>query len=176
MKRTIVVDDLDGESEGAQEVDFALDGDAYQIDLCEPNLKLLKEALRPYIDVARPVRNAPPPARRIQRRGHPPVAKPQRVQPMQPVQHAPVVQPEPVIEPEPATVSLPAAPKGQDDVRHSPEELKSIRSWAKAKGVPLAPKARVPQCVWDAWRNGDLSLLDEKHRPPVDLEPSEATG
>lgn len=46
------VDDLDG-SEAEGEVNFALDGKTYAIDLSEKNKQLLTEALQPYIDAAR---------------------------------------------------------------------------------------------------------------------------
>lgn len=149
MKRTIVVvtDDLDGVSEGAKEVEFALDGDAYAIDLCVVNEKLLNEALRPYIDAARPVKN---PARN----GHRPK---RRVQRAQPVRHAPPTAP---------TAAPATEPAGQDEgVLHSKEELAAVRGWAKSKGVKITLRGRVPQDVWDAWRNSDLTLLAEKRRP-----------
>ena len=150
MIRTIVVvtDDLDGVSEGAKEVEFALDGRAYAIDLAVVNEKLLNEALRPYIDAARPVRNGHRPKRRVQR--------------AQPVRHAPAT--EPATEPAVAPATEPA---GQDEgVLHSKEELAAVRGWAKSKGVRITLRGRIPQDVWDAWRNnGDLTLLAEKRRP-----------
>lgn len=150
MKRTIVVvtDDLDGVTEGAGEVEFALDGNAYAIDLCVVNRKKLDEVLRTYIDAARPVKN---PARN----GHRPK---RRVQRAQPVRHAPPTAP---------TAAPATEPAGQDEgVLHSKEELTAVRGWAKSKGVRITLRGRIPQDVWDAWRNnGDLTLLAEKRRP-----------
>jgi hypothetical protein len=48
----IITDDLDG-SEGAETVKFGLDGVQYEIDLAEKNATKLREALAPYIAVAR---------------------------------------------------------------------------------------------------------------------------
>ena len=46
------VDDLDG-SEASGTVDFGLDGRRYEIDLSEANAARLREALAPFIGVAR---------------------------------------------------------------------------------------------------------------------------
>jgi hypothetical protein len=48
----ILVDDLDG-SEAAEQVQFAVDGRAYEIDLSAENSAKLREALAPYISAAR---------------------------------------------------------------------------------------------------------------------------
>lgn len=158
MKSTIVVvtDDLDGVTEGAEEVEFGLDGAAYEIDLCVVNRKKLDEVLRTYIDAARPVKN---PARN----GH---RTKRRVQRTRSAWHAPAV--EPAGKPPTAPDAAPATePAGQDEgVLHSKEELTAVRGWAKSKGVRITLRGRIPQDVWDAWRNnGDLTLLAEKRRP-----------
>ena len=46
------IDDLDG-SDASGTVDFALEGRQYQIDLSEENAAKLRDALAPFIDVAR---------------------------------------------------------------------------------------------------------------------------
>ena len=46
------VDDLDG-SEASGTLDFSLDGRNYQIDLSDENATRLRDALAPFIDVAR---------------------------------------------------------------------------------------------------------------------------
>jgi hypothetical protein len=46
------VDDLDG-SEASGTVDFGLDGRRYEIDLSEGNAARLREALAPFVGVAR---------------------------------------------------------------------------------------------------------------------------
>jgi hypothetical protein len=53
-QRTLVqlVDDLDG-TEATTTVEFALDGKSYQIDLSDKNAAQLREALEPFIEVAR---------------------------------------------------------------------------------------------------------------------------
>ena len=48
----IVVDDLDG-SEAAEQVEFAVDGRSYEIDLSAENSAKLREALAPFISAAR---------------------------------------------------------------------------------------------------------------------------
>ena len=75
MKRTTVqlVDDLDNSviADGAgRTIDFSLDGQTYEIDMSNVHIQELKDALAPYVKVARPIR----------RRMQPPVAKKTEVQ------------------------------------------------------------------------------------------------
>lgn len=53
-KQTTVtlVDDLDG-SEADEQVEFAVDGRSYEIDLSSANVERLREALAPFISAAR---------------------------------------------------------------------------------------------------------------------------
>lgn len=48
----VLVDDLDG-SEAAEQVEFAVDGRSYEIDLSAENSAKLREALAPYVAAAR---------------------------------------------------------------------------------------------------------------------------
>lgn len=48
----MLVDDLDG-SEAAEQVEFAVDGKAYEIDLSAANSAKLREVLAPFISAAR---------------------------------------------------------------------------------------------------------------------------
>ena len=48
----ILVDDLDG-SEATEQVEFAVDGRSYEIDLSAENSAKLREVLEPYISAAR---------------------------------------------------------------------------------------------------------------------------
>ena len=48
----ILVDDLDG-SEAVEQVEFAVDGRSYEIDLSEANSAKLREALAPFVSAAR---------------------------------------------------------------------------------------------------------------------------
>ena len=48
----VLVDDLDG-SEAAEQVEFAVDGRSYAIDLSAANSARLREALAPYVAAAR---------------------------------------------------------------------------------------------------------------------------
>ncbi len=50
--RVILIDDLDG-SEAAEQVEFAVDGRSYEIDLSAANSAKLREALAPFISAAR---------------------------------------------------------------------------------------------------------------------------
>jgi hypothetical protein len=50
--KQIMIDDIDG-SEGAETVEFSLEGIGYQIDLTEKNADALRKALAPFIDSAR---------------------------------------------------------------------------------------------------------------------------
>ncbi|MDN5859073.1 MAG: Lsr2 family protein [Pseudonocardia sp.] len=47
-----LIDDLDG-SEAAEQVEFAVDGRSYEIDLSEANGTRLRELLAPFVSVAR---------------------------------------------------------------------------------------------------------------------------
>jgi hypothetical protein len=64
----ILVDDLDG-SEAAEQVEFAVDGKSYEIDLSAENSAKLREVLAPFISAAR---------RAGGRRSNPPTAAPAR--------------------------------------------------------------------------------------------------
>ena len=56
-KETVVrlIDDLDGESidSGGATVQFALEGQAYEIDLSEANVERLREAMQPFVKAGR---------------------------------------------------------------------------------------------------------------------------
>lgn len=55
-KKTVVtvIDDIDG-SEGADTIEFGLDGLGYVIDLSETNANALRQVLSPYVDRGRKV-------------------------------------------------------------------------------------------------------------------------
>ncbi|HEY3733017.1 MAG TPA: Lsr2 family protein [Streptosporangiaceae bacterium] len=62
MAQTTVVtitDDIDG-TEGAETLTFSFDGQGYEIDLSEKNLKKFKKGLQPFIDSGRKVRRQGP--------------------------------------------------------------------------------------------------------------------
>src|SRR4051794_22118033 len=72
-QRTVYFDDLD-ETEGAQPMTFALEGQEYQIDLSDKNAKRLRDALAEFIEKARPVERPPmltlAPSRTTRRQGN----------------------------------------------------------------------------------------------------------
>jgi hypothetical protein len=51
-RRTVWIDDLDGESEGPRHITFALEGVTYDIDLTEEHLRELRDVIAPFIDKA----------------------------------------------------------------------------------------------------------------------------
>ena len=53
-QRTVRVDDLDGESEGARSVSFSLEGTTYDIDLIEDHILEMRQAMSKFVAVARP--------------------------------------------------------------------------------------------------------------------------
>jgi hypothetical protein len=54
VKVTVVCDlPHDGEVEGTETVSFSFDGTAYEIDVCSPHAKELREKFGPYTDHAR---------------------------------------------------------------------------------------------------------------------------
>lgn len=55
-KKTVVtvIDDIDS-SEGAETIEFGLDGAIYSIDLSNPNANSLRDVLSPYVGNARKV-------------------------------------------------------------------------------------------------------------------------
>jgi hypothetical protein len=66
----IVQDDIDG-SEPAQTVHFALDGEAYEIDLSEEHAAALRDALAPWIAAARRTPTTPEPPLPAESQGSP---------------------------------------------------------------------------------------------------------
>jgi hypothetical protein len=54
-QKTIVslIDDLDGQSEAEETVEYAIDGVTYEIDLAKDNADALREVFAPYIAAAR---------------------------------------------------------------------------------------------------------------------------
>jgi hypothetical protein len=52
-QRTVRVDDLDGTSEDARPITFALEGVTYDIDLAEQHIVQLRKALSQYIEAGR---------------------------------------------------------------------------------------------------------------------------
>lgn len=64
-----LVDDIDGKSEAAETVQFALDGASYEIDLTEANAAKLRKALERYVDAGRRVRTTAATTRRSTGRG-----------------------------------------------------------------------------------------------------------
>lgn len=65
-----LIDDLDGKSEAAETVQFALDGAAFEIDLTEANAAKLRKALDRYVAAGRRIRNTSPSTRQpASRRG-----------------------------------------------------------------------------------------------------------
>lgn len=56
MERVLVtlIDDLDGTSAAQETITFGLDDKLYEIDLSSENAARLREALRPWVKVARP--------------------------------------------------------------------------------------------------------------------------
>ncbi|VTU41418.1 Nucleoid-associated protein Lsr2 (plasmid) [Variovorax sp. PBS-H4] len=59
-----LIDDLDGKSEAAETVQFALDGAAFEIDLTESNAAKLRKALDRYVAAGRRIRATSPSTRR----------------------------------------------------------------------------------------------------------------
>lgn len=65
-KRTVmtVIDDIDG-SEGAETIEFGLDGVGYEIDLAKANADALREALDPFVAHAQKVSGRRAGAKRV---------------------------------------------------------------------------------------------------------------
>jgi hypothetical protein len=60
VKVTVVCDlPHDGEVEGTETVSFSFDGTAYEVDVCSPHAKELREKFGPYTDHARQDRSRP---------------------------------------------------------------------------------------------------------------------
>jgi len=56
---TLITDDLDGTPD-AHPVTFTVDGHSYEIDLADPNIQRLHNALAPFIEAGRRTRNHKP--------------------------------------------------------------------------------------------------------------------
>jgi hypothetical protein len=72
---TELIDDIDGESEAAETVAFALDGKSYEIDLNEKNAAKLRAALAPFIKEARGVKAGGRPRTGVKRAAGPSTAE-----------------------------------------------------------------------------------------------------
>lgn len=57
-QRTIRIDDLDGSTEEARSISFALEGTTYDIDLSEAHINQLRQVMSPFVAVARPRKKA----------------------------------------------------------------------------------------------------------------------
>ena len=58
VTRTYLVDDLDGSEEGVENVQLALDGTKYEIDLSAANAGRLREKVERFVNAASPVKAA----------------------------------------------------------------------------------------------------------------------
>jgi hypothetical protein len=117
-----IVDDLDGVTPNAQPIQFGLNGDTWTIDLAEPNLDKLREALAPFISVAQKA---------------PKAARPSGVRPQQ---KAPGVSPQ--VRAALETGKLPEPPS---------IDPKVIRAWAIDKGMEVPQRGRIPQAITQAY-------------------------
>ena len=62
-QRVVLTDDIDG-TEGAQTINYTVDGQEYEIDLSEENVQRFHEALEPVVSKSREVRRQVASARR----------------------------------------------------------------------------------------------------------------
>lgn len=69
VTRTYLVDDLDGSQEDVENVQFALDGTNYEIDLSASNSGRLREKLERFVTAASPAKAAKPAAARRSPKG-----------------------------------------------------------------------------------------------------------
>ena len=94
-----LIDDLDGTviGDGGGTFRFGVDGESYELDLSSANAARLREALQPYLEVAR--KAVPEPSR-------------------------------------------PAAPR-----RAPRQDARAVREWARANGIELDARGRIPSEV-----------------------------
>jgi len=79
VTRTYLVDDLDGSQDDVENVQLALDGTSYEIDLSAANAGRLREKLERFVNAASPVTTAKPaPAKRSPKGAKEKVAVPAR--------------------------------------------------------------------------------------------------
>jgi hypothetical protein len=76
-KKTVIVDDFDGTA-GATTVSFSFEGNAYEVDLSDKNLKAFEKAIMPYVEASRRTagrrrRTSTAPAKRARNRAGRPV-------------------------------------------------------------------------------------------------------
>ena len=115
VQRTIVFDDLDGETTGAATVPFGLDGKAYEIDLGDVNAKRLRDLLAEFIEAARQVGTVQ------------------------------VVESKKTRRPKLSRPSAPApSPTATNGGTPSRTQNQAIREWAKRMGVAIGDKGRIP--------------------------------
>lgn len=66
MKKTVLIDDIDGSAENVSTVTFALGGTTYEIDLSAHNARRLKDSFAEWIQHGRKVKNTRPSTRTSQ--------------------------------------------------------------------------------------------------------------
>ena len=123
VQRTVVslIDDLDGESEAAESVQYALDGVTHEIDLSEEHAAKLRDAFAPYVAAARRTGGRRATSRRS-------TSGPASTSP--------------------ASTS---SSSGSGIVGRSREALRQIREWAKGEGWPVSDRGRLPGNVVEAY-------------------------
>ena len=65
---TVMVDDLDGSTDGVSRVSFGVEGQAYSIDLSGPNRERLHESLSTFVAAATTIADCPASARSAEHR------------------------------------------------------------------------------------------------------------
>lgn len=122
-----LVDDLDG-SAAEETIRFGLDGETYEIDLSRSNARKLRDALAPYINVARRVRGRGPAAGRRGRRKAAAAAPRKRA------------------------AAKKTTTRGRRTSRTTAAaSAADIRAWAKSKGIPVNERGRISAEVIEAY-------------------------
>jgi hypothetical protein len=124
-QKTVVslLDDLDGESEADETVEYALDGVTYEIDLTTENAEDLREIFAPYIAAARRTGG-----RRASGGGRSRPASSSR-----------------------SGSSSSSPGSGSGIAARGRQALKEIRTWAKENGWTVSDRGRLPNNVVEAY-------------------------
>lgn len=144
-KRVVIVDDLDGSTQGVEGVWIGLDGDLYEVDLSAQHRQQLMAVLGPFIAHARPVpevEDAPRPPRSREW----PYVPPPYGHLSQTVLKARAA-PTPVGYEHPDYPWFPFKGTGK-------KQAEQVRAWAAQQGIPM-PHRGIPRSVLLAYRRSE---------------------
>lgn len=147
-KKVVIVDDLDGKSEADETVVYGIDGEFFEVDLSAENASALRDLLRPYLDVSRPI-GAREAVRRAGGNGNGSNAG------------------------NGSNGNGSGSAGGANGSAGGAGDPAVVRAWAQANGVEVGEKGRIPEQVVQRWREA-TSAPGPAEQPEPAREPEPA--